>query len=376
MGALSAGPATVMIFFRPVDTAAIAKNHATGVKLSVSSVRRNPPECVETRAKVTSKMNQILAELDVPELHAERLAKEAAVATSRAMVETAKARLKLKQVNFNLIKDLVAQSARTQAQLDESGAERALAEAQVSLAQAQQREAESRLQTVRVLLGYLQLRAPFAGVVTSRFADPGAFVRSGQEGGAKPILEVQRSDTIRCVVEIPERDAILVLQSFRNKTLHAELKIDALHGMVFDFEPERLSQVARFSHSIHPQSHHMIAAIDLDNTDGNLIPGLFGKVTLMARGVAKSDVVLLPNTAIQAPRKGKTHVFVVQGGAQSGEAVVKKEIVSLGVTDGSLTEVSNGLKGGVVVVLHGAGTLLDGQTVRVRDASAIRRGSR
>ncbi len=64
MGALSAGPATVMIFFRPVDTAAIAKNHATGVKLSVSSVRRNPPECVETRAKVTSKMNQILAELD------------------------------------------------------------------------------------------------------------------------------------------------------------------------------------------------------------------------------------------------------------------------------------------------------------------------
>lgn len=64
MGALSAGPATVMIFFRPVDTGAIARNHAEGVKLSVSSVRRNPPECVETRAKVTSKMNQILAELD------------------------------------------------------------------------------------------------------------------------------------------------------------------------------------------------------------------------------------------------------------------------------------------------------------------------
>ena len=56
------------------------------------------------------KPGQLLAELDVPELHAERLAKEAAVATSRAMVETAKARLKLKQVNFNLIKDLVAQS--------------------------------------------------------------------------------------------------------------------------------------------------------------------------------------------------------------------------------------------------------------------------
>ena len=60
----AAGPATVMIFFRPVDTAAIARNYAQGLRMTVSSVRRNPPECVETRAKVTSKMNQILAELD------------------------------------------------------------------------------------------------------------------------------------------------------------------------------------------------------------------------------------------------------------------------------------------------------------------------
>jgi branched-chain amino acid aminotransferase len=64
MAALAAGPATVMIFFRPVDTAAIARNHAQGVQLSITTTRRNPPACVETRAKVTSKMNQILAELD------------------------------------------------------------------------------------------------------------------------------------------------------------------------------------------------------------------------------------------------------------------------------------------------------------------------
>ena len=64
MSALAAGPATVMIFFRQVDVAAIARNQATGLRLSVASTRRNPPECIEARAKVTSKMNQILAELD------------------------------------------------------------------------------------------------------------------------------------------------------------------------------------------------------------------------------------------------------------------------------------------------------------------------
>lgn len=64
MRALQAGPATVMMFFRPIDTSLIGRNHREGVRLSVATTRRNPPECVETRAKVTSKMNQILAELD------------------------------------------------------------------------------------------------------------------------------------------------------------------------------------------------------------------------------------------------------------------------------------------------------------------------
>jgi len=58
------GPATVFIFLGSADTSATAQNHETGVRLSVSTTRRNPPECIETRAKVTSKMNQLLAELD------------------------------------------------------------------------------------------------------------------------------------------------------------------------------------------------------------------------------------------------------------------------------------------------------------------------
>ena len=64
MSALAAGSATVMIFFRQVDVGVIARNQAAGLRLSVTSTRRNPPECIEARAKVTSKMNQILAELD------------------------------------------------------------------------------------------------------------------------------------------------------------------------------------------------------------------------------------------------------------------------------------------------------------------------
>jgi branched-chain amino acid aminotransferase len=56
--------ATVMMFFRPIEVASIARDQREGILLSVPSTRRTPPESIEARAKVTSKMNQILAELD------------------------------------------------------------------------------------------------------------------------------------------------------------------------------------------------------------------------------------------------------------------------------------------------------------------------
>jgi len=55
---------TVLIFWSPMKIESLAKNYTEGVKLAIVPTRRNPPQCIETRAKVTSKMNQILAELD------------------------------------------------------------------------------------------------------------------------------------------------------------------------------------------------------------------------------------------------------------------------------------------------------------------------
>ena len=64
MAARAAGPPTLFIFFRPVAVDAIARNYEEGIKLSIVPTRRVPPQCLEARAKVTSKLNQIMAELD------------------------------------------------------------------------------------------------------------------------------------------------------------------------------------------------------------------------------------------------------------------------------------------------------------------------
>ena len=64
MAARDAGPATVFIFWSPVRIEPLITNCTDGVRLTIVPTRRVPPQCMETRAKVTSKMNQILAELD------------------------------------------------------------------------------------------------------------------------------------------------------------------------------------------------------------------------------------------------------------------------------------------------------------------------
>ena len=64
MAARAAGPPTLFIFWRPVAIEAIKRNLAEGVKVAIVSTRRVPPQCLEPRAKVTSRMNQILAELE------------------------------------------------------------------------------------------------------------------------------------------------------------------------------------------------------------------------------------------------------------------------------------------------------------------------
>jgi branched-chain amino acid aminotransferase len=69
MVARAAGPPTLFIFWRPVAVETIARSYAEGIRLSIVPTRRIPPQCVETRAKVTSKLNQILAELEADALN-------------------------------------------------------------------------------------------------------------------------------------------------------------------------------------------------------------------------------------------------------------------------------------------------------------------
>lgn len=326
----------------------------------------------EVRADIGDEVEAgaVLVELEIPEMKADLAAAEAKVGTTEAMVEKAEANVAFKKSLLELTRNLHEKAGRTKFQLDEAEAEWKLARAEHQLAEARRKEAEAKLLRVETLLDYGRVRAPFAGVVTRRHVDTGALVRGGAVSDATPLFEVERIDKLRCRIDIPEREALLVLESSKEGTLSATVSVDALGGRELEFTPQELAEKGiRFARSLHAESHHMLAEIHIPNEGGRFIPGLFAKATLVARGAAKDETILVPNPAIRAPRGEEPFVFVVAG-KEDGRATLEKRPVELGATDGSRIEVLRGLEAGEEVVVRGAGGLLDGQEVVARSTSS------
>ena len=334
------------------------------------AVTLHPFEKVTVYARATGYAREVLVDLgdrvvagsplvilDIPEQKAEVAAATAATLSAKARLDRAGAQVALKEAILKLTRELFKKGGRSQFQLDEVTAEVKLSQAELDVARAQLQEAEAKKEEVLVISSFTRVVAPVTGTVTKRMVDTGALVRGGMSSGASPLFEVQRVDKLRCRFDIPERDVILVLDSFDQGGLSLSLTFDSLRGRVLEFGPKELSKKNMlFSKELHPQSHHMLSEIILSNADESLLPGLFGKVTLHALGVSAPTAVLVPNPAIQAPRKGKPFVFVVKSVGATSSAVMR--MVELGVTDGSFTEVLSGLEDGERVIVRGAAPLL------------------
>lgn len=218
------------------------------------------------------------------------------------------------------------------------------AEAALSGAVAEQ----ARLQSLK---GYEVLQAPFDGVVTARYVDPGALLSAATSStaAAQPILELQQMQTVRIFVYLAQRQAAYV----RDGDL-AVVKSPDLPGLNLQ------AKVTRTARAIDPRTRTMLVEVDVDNQDGRLTPGMFVEVTLTVKAAAALEV---PTDAVYL-RRGVTHVMVVEGG------VAHQRKIEAGADDGRYVEVLGGLREGEVVGLHVGDDVNDGVAVRAIDATA------
>jgi len=206
--------------------------------------------------------------------------------------------------------------------------------------------ARASLAESETLLGYATITAPFAGVITQRYVDPGALIQAGNASSA--IVSLMDFSTVRLQVAVPEIEAarVAVGQPVRVTT-------DNLPGRSFD------GQVTRFTYALDQINRTMLVEAILKNPDLALRPGMLVTVKL---GIEHKDqATLMPAEALVTERSNN-FAYTVQG----NKAV--KHPVKVGFNDGKNVEVVDGLKDGDAVILAGKLKLSDGQPVQVAAA--------
>jgi membrane fusion protein (multidrug efflux system) len=268
----------------------------------------------------TVKAGQLLAELEFPELLAAR---------SRLEAEAAIAKIESDRLGAARAKapDLVTPQAAD------------AASARLAIAQAALKENET-------MLGYAKITAPFAGVVTARNVDVGAFVPAATANastGAAAIVTVMDFATVRVRVAVPEVEAARV------KTGQpVVVTTDALPGKTFR------GTVTRHAGALDESTRSLLVEADLPNADGALRPGMY----LSARiGVElHTDTMLIPAAAL-VREKAAGFVFTLTDGRAT------KLPVKYGFIDSTSAEILDGLAANTRVIIPGKVALAPGQAV-------------
>jgi RND family efflux transporter MFP subunit len=363
-GTAAAGPPTIEVV-RVV-------RQTTNVVLAMPG-QLDPYEMVAVYPKVTGfvkairvdrgsrvRTGQVMAELDAPELLAQRAEAQSKLQAAEAQLAAAQSKADADASTYDKLtaasatpgvvagNDLVLAQKSVEAARSQIAAARQTAEA-----------ARQALHSVTQMEEYLRVTAPFDGVVTERNVHPGALV--GPNSGpaaATPMVRVVQSDRLRLVVPVPEAyTAGVVAGEARSFT------VPAYPGQSFS------GTVARIAQAVDVKTRTMAVELDVMNQDGRLAPGTFCQVQWPVRRPAPS--LFVPESSVGNTTERTFVVRIRDGRAEWVD-------VRTGLASGALMEVFGDLQPGDQVAVHGTDELKAGTRVRVKDvtsSSAMSRAS-
>lgn len=271
---------------------------------------------VDKGDKVVS--GQVLAILQSPELDRQYAA---------AVADATSKRLVAERNNLLLSKDTVAPQT---AELSEAAAKTAEENAAALLAQKD----------------YEIVRAPFSGTITSRYVDPGALIQNAvtSQTNAQPVVTLSQIDRLRVYVYPDQKSA-----SFIQVGDPAEIADAARPDM------RVTGSVSRTSGRLDQKTRSLTVEIDVDNTEGKLIPGSFVRANLKVR-IGNQTQIPVDALVIQGNKS------LVATLTRDNKIAFKE--VSVYASNGTTVRLSSGLSEGEHVISNPAQSLTEGQQVQ------------
>lgn len=278
---------------------------------------------------------QLLAVLEVPELQDDL--DHAVAAHRRAQADYREAHLAytrliaVNQQHPNLI---------AQQDLDAAEARDATADGNVAATKAD-------VDKYRTLVGYTRITAPFGGVVTKRYADPGALIQAGTASNTQAMPLVRVSDNTLLRLDFPV--SVDYVHGIRLDAPVA-VRVDSLSGRAIT------GRIARFSDKVDDSTRTMVVEMEVPNPSRELVPGMYATVTLKVD--ERPKVLSVPIEAIPAGSRSVLRV--------NARDELEMRPVTLGLETSSRYEVLSGLTEGDLVLIGNPAQLSTGQKVEPR----------
>jgi len=307
------------------------------------------------------RQGQVLATLDVPEMQddvarakAALAAADAGIVTAQGAIQRAQAQADIAALSYKRIQDvatkdkgLVPRQDVDVAQSHQLEAAAQLASAQSSLKAAQQTKLEAldELARAQQMFQYSTIRAPFDGVITKRYANTGAMVQAGtaSQSQAMPIVTIAQDNVLRLILPVP----VSHVGDVRNG--------EPVNVNVVTLNRKLQGTVTRFADTVAVSTRTMATEVDVPNSDGTLIPGMYAEVRLHLAD--RKDVLSVPLDAVDGIGTSAPQAWVVH------DDTAHLVSVKPGLQTASRIQILSGLSAGDHVIVGRHTGLAEGEKV-------------
>lgn len=274
------------------------------------------------------KKGDLLAEIESPEVDQQ-------LAQAKADLLTAEANAKYAQATSSRYQGLLKSNAVSQQDTENFTT-------QASATNTQVKSALANMQRLEELVSFEKVYAPFNGVVTARNIDVGQLIDSG---AAKEMFHLAAEQTLRVYVNVPQIYSLACKPG-----LMADLTFAEYPGRKFQ------GKIVRTSKAIDPTSRTLLVEVDVDNRNGDLVPGAYAQVHFKLENAQPSLIIPVPALIFRS--EGLQVAIVVDGKA-------KLVPITIGRDDGRVVEVTQGLQADNDVIQNPPDSVIDGEVVRV-----------
>lgn len=287
------------------------------------------------------KAGQLLAKLEVPELKDELDRAQAALKRAQADYENAHLVYTRLLAVDKQHPNLVAQQELDTAEARDHTSEAAIAGAKADVEREQ------------TLLDYTHITAPFDGVVTHRYVDPGALIQGGTASPTQSPSILRVSDNYRLRLDFPV--SVGYVRDIRTGD-PVEVRVESLGGKSFT------GKITRSTQRVDEETRTMTTEIEVANPNLELVPGMYAKVVLKVQ--KRPQVLSIPMQAVSSDKKPTVYII-------NRQQQVEERPVTLGMSTATRYEVVSGLKDGDLVLIGDHSQIKPGEKVQAKLADSL-----